>query len=68
MGQTEGAADGLETSRLLVEKQEHQGEIILSWRPRPQNTAPPGTLPESGQRTLKDEMLAPGPGEEDPFT
>ena len=52
---------------LLVEKQEHQGKIILSWRPRPQNTAPPGALPESGQRTLKDEMLAPAPGEADPF-
>jgi hypothetical protein len=33
---------------LLVQKQEHASEIVLSWRPRPEATQPPGTLSESG--------------------
>jgi hypothetical protein len=49
---------------LFVEKPEHSGEVVLSWKPRPERTSPPGSL---GGGFASTPAGAPA-SEEDPFT
>ena len=49
---------------LFVEKPEHGGHIVLSWKPRPERTSPPGTVGGAFGSTSPG---APAT-EEDPFT